>query len=95
MNPFERRDIEHLAVIEQPPPEGPGVFGQAVRGLVFQEKEALAFGAGVEQLADIIFRPAFETAIDQIAFRLGNEKGANVVGELFEFQGASGMTYRL
>ena len=89
MNPFEGRDIEHLAVIEQPPPEGPGVFFQAVRGLIFQQKEALAFGAGVEKLADIIFRPAFETAIDQVAFRLGDEMRADIVGELFGFQGAS------
>ena len=89
MNALQGRDIEHLAVIEQPPPEGPGVLCQAVGGLVFQQKQALAFGAGVEQLADIIFRPALETAVDQVAFRLGDEMGADVVGELFGFQGAS------
>ena len=89
MNALQGRDIEHLAVIEQPPPEGPGVFCQAVGGFIFQEEQAPAFGAGVEELADIIFRAAFETAVDQIAFRLGDEMRADIVGELFEFQGAS------
>ncbi len=91
MNALQGRDIEHLAVIEEPPPEGPGVLFQAVGGLVFQQKQALALGAGIEQLADIVFRPAFETAVDQVAFRLGDEMRADVVGELFGFQGASSL----
>ena len=95
MNALQGRDIEHLAVIEEAAPEGPGLFGQAVGGLVFQEKQALALGAGIEEPADIVFRPAFETAVDQVAFRLRDEKRADVVGELFGFQGASRLKHRL
>jgi len=85
-DPFQGRQVEHLAVIEQAAPKSPGVLLEAVGGLILQEEESPALRAGVEQPADVVLRPAFETAIYQIAFRLRYEKGPDIVGKLFGSQ---------
>jgi hypothetical protein len=64
------------------------VLLEAAGGLILQEEESPALRAGVEEPADVVFRPAFETAIYQIAFRLRYEKGPDIVGELFGSQDA-------
>lgn len=91
---LEGRQVEHFAVIEEPAPEGPGLFCKAVGSLVLQKEEALALGAGIEELTDVVLRPALQTAIHQVAFGLRDEKGTDVVGELFESQGASRSWHR-
>ena len=59
---------------------------KAVLGPVFQEEKALALRAGVKELADVVFRPAFQAAIDHVAAGRGDEVGADVFGELVGFQ---------
>ena len=88
-NAAKRREVEHLPVIKQPPPEGPGVFRQAGFVFVLQHEQAPAMGAGVEELGDIKFSAALQATIDQIAFGGRDQMRADVVGELVWFQGAS------
>lgn len=88
-NAVKGREIEHLAVIEEPPPEGPGVLRQAGLVFVFQHEQAPAMGAGIEELGDIKFGAALQATVNHLACGRGDKMGPDVVGELVGFQGGS------
>jgi len=45
--------------------------------------------AGIEQLGNSEFSPALQAAVNHLPCGLGDEMGADIVWELFGFQGAS------
>ena len=94
-NAAQGREIEHPAVIEEPPPEGPGVLGQARGVFILQHEQTPARGAGVEQLGDAEFSAALQAAVNHLPGGGGDEMGTDVVGELFGFQRASALDHRL
>ena len=54
-NAAQSREVEHPAVIEEPPPEGPGALGKPRRVFILQHEQTPALGAGVEQFGDAVF----------------------------------------
>ena len=89
------REVEQAAVVEEAAPEGPGALGQAGGVFVLQHKEPAAVGAGVEELGDVEFSAALQAAVDHVPGGGGDEVGADVVGEVFGFHGASIRNHRL
>ena len=87
--PTQRREVEHAAIVEQPPPEGPGALGQGRGVFILQHEQAPASGAGVEEFGDTVFVAALQAAIDHLPGGLGENMGPDVVGKLFGFQEAS------
>ena len=88
-NAAQGREVEHAAVVEQPPPEGPGALGQPGGVFILQHEQTPAMRAGVEQFGNGEFSAARKAAVNHLPGGLGDKMGPDVVGELVGFQGAS------
>ena len=93
-NAAQGREVEHPAVVEEAPPEGPGALGQPRRVFILQHEQTAAVGAGVEEFGDGEFSAALQAAVDHLPGGRGDEVGPDVVGELFGFHCASGLRHR-
>jgi hypothetical protein len=76
-------------VVEEPPPKGPGFLLEPPFISVDQQKEAAAFGTGIEEFGDAEFLAALQAAVGHVAAGGRDENGSYFFRELFGFHNAS------
>jgi hypothetical protein len=87
INPLKCRDVDHLSIVKDLVPGFRGDFPQAMEVKVYQEKHTLTGRTGVEETVDVVFLPAIETTVDDVAGDLRDQVGLDMFGKVFDLHG--------
>jgi len=82
-DPFEGLHIEHPAVIKDFPPRF-SWYPEVKDVAIFKQEHSPAYRAGIEQLLNIEFCSAFQTAVKEFSFWLRNEVGPDMLRKLIK-----------